>query len=79
MLQGVLTLGSMEVVPPFGLPGIGIFLIVDRTSVPESIERFNMRTTNATPARKTKTRRFPRSKSAIVLRIRDRDQVYIMR
>ena len=74
-IKGVPTLGSGEV--PFGFPGIGMFLIVDRTSVPDSIERFRTRTTNATPARSTKTRRLPRSKPTM-LKPMDRIQLYTM-
>jgi hypothetical protein len=67
-----LTFGSGGVVNPepgfFDLPGIGILLIFDRTSVPESIERFARRIMKPIAARRRKTRRFPRSKLAIVVR-----------
>jgi hypothetical protein len=76
--KGKLTLGIGEVAL-FGFPGIGMLLIFDRTSVPDSIERFKMRTMTATPDKNRKTRRFPRSKPAIALRFKELDQLYIIR
>lgn len=73
MCKGVLTLGFGGVLNassfPFALPGIGILLIFDRTSVPESIERFKIRIANPTAARRRKVRRLP-AKATIAEEVR---------
>lgn len=65
------TFGSGGVLRPglvfSGLTERGISLILDRTSVPESMEKLRIKTTKTTQTRSRKIRRFPRSKPAIAL------------
>jgi hypothetical protein len=73
-----LALGSGGAFCPvfFSCPGIGIFLIVARTSVPESKEILVRRTKKATMVKRRKSLRFPRSKATMTTRRGDSARIY---
>jgi hypothetical protein len=69
-LEDQLALGSGGTFCPvsFSCPGIGMFFIVSRTSVPDSKEIFVRRTMKATAVKRRKSLRIPRSKAAMATR-----------
>jgi hypothetical protein len=73
-----LAFGSGGALCPASLscPGIGIFFIFARTSVPESKEIFVRRTKKATAVNRRKSLRFPRSKATMTTRRGDLGRFY---